>query len=164
MYHSDWSRVSMKEKVSSSLDCLRMLVMKHFNTHNIWPRDISELLTPKTKLSDSRFYMHWPLCKAISPLCKSVTEVMFWFVMYMNESIESTHRERVRFQGSNFVALFTFKKIIFFQLLQIWSSYCFHCDTDQLWRHTQSNNKTKCFKQILLTVKNPTPHLRTFWH
>ena len=38
---------------------------------------------------------------------------MFWFVMYVNESIESTHRERVRFQGSNFVALFTFKKSYF---------------------------------------------------
>ena len=30
--------------------------------------------------------------------------------MYVNESIESTHCERVRFQGSNSVALFTFKK------------------------------------------------------
>ena len=39
------------------------------------------------------------LCKAISPLCKSMTEVMFWFIMYVNESIESTHCERVRFQG-----------------------------------------------------------------
>ena len=48
----------------------------------------------------------------ISPLSKSVTEVMFWFVMYMSESIESTHRERVLFQGSNFVALFTFKNNI----------------------------------------------------
>ena len=35
---------------------------------------------------------------------------MFWFVMYVNESIESTHCEHVCFQGSNFVALFTFKK------------------------------------------------------
>ena len=34
-YHSNWSKVLMKENVSSSLDCLRMLVMKHFNTHNI---------------------------------------------------------------------------------------------------------------------------------
>ena len=44
----------------SSLDCLRMLVMKHFNTHNIWSRDISEplSLTPKTKLGDNWFYMH----------------------------------------------------------------------------------------------------------
>ena len=57
-YHSDWSKVSMKEKVSSSLDCLWMLVMKHFNTHNFRPRDILEPLTPKTKLSDNRFYMH----------------------------------------------------------------------------------------------------------
>ena len=48
-----------------------------------------------------QFYM------AISPLCKSVTEVMFWFIMYVNESIESTHHELVCFQGSNFVALFT---------------------------------------------------------
>ena len=58
MYHSDWSKVSTKEKVRSSLDCLRMLVMKHFNTHNVRPRDISEPLSPKTKLSDNRFYMH----------------------------------------------------------------------------------------------------------
>ena len=110
-YHSDWSKVSMKEKVNSSLDCLRMLVMKHFNTHNVQPRNISEPLTPKTKLSDNRFYMH--CVKAISPLCKSVTEVMFWFIMYVNESIESTHRERVCFQGSNFVALFTLKILYF---------------------------------------------------
>ena len=39
---------------------------------------------------------------------------MFWFVMYVNESIESTHRERVRFQGSNFVALFIFLKKLYF--------------------------------------------------
>ncbi len=57
-YHSDWSKVLMKEKVSSSLHCLRMLVMKHFNTHNVRPRNISEPLTPKTKLSDNQFYMH----------------------------------------------------------------------------------------------------------
>ena len=52
-YHSDWSKVLMKEKVSSSLHCLRMLVMKHSNTHNVRPRNISEPLTPKTKLSDN---------------------------------------------------------------------------------------------------------------
>ena len=57
-YHSDWSKVLMKEKVSSSLDCLRMLIMKHFNTHNVQPRDILEPLTPKTKHSDNWFYMH----------------------------------------------------------------------------------------------------------
>ena len=68
------------------------------------------------------------------------------------------------FSGVEFCGAFHFQKIIFLQLLQIWSSYCFHCDTDQLWTHTQSNNKTKCFKRILLTVKNPTPHLCTFWH
>ena len=33
----------------------------------------------------------------------------------------------------------------------------FHCNADQLWTHTQSNNKTKCLKWILLTVKNLTP-------
>ena len=48
----------MKKKVHSSLHCLPMLVMKHFNTHNVWPRNISEPLTPKTKLSDNRFYMN----------------------------------------------------------------------------------------------------------
>ena len=58
MYHSDWSELSMKEKVSSSLDCLWMLVMKYFNKHNVRPRNISEPLTPETKLSDNRFYMH----------------------------------------------------------------------------------------------------------
>ena len=52
----------------------------------------------------------YELCKVISPLCKSVIEVMFWFIMYVNENIESTHHERVRFQGSNFLVLFTFKK------------------------------------------------------
>ena len=65
-YHSDWSKVLTKEKVCSSLDCLRMLVMKHFNTHNVRPRDISEPLTPKTKLSDNQFYMH---CVKIYLLC-----------------------------------------------------------------------------------------------
>ena len=161
MYHSDWSRVSMKEKVSSSLDCLRMLVMKHFNTHNIWPRDISELLTPKTKHSDHRFYMH---CVKRYLLCANRWQVMFWFVMYVNESIKSTHRECVRFQGSNFVALFTFSLFCFFSSCSRFGGHYFHCDTDQLWMHTQSNNKTKCLKQILLTVNNLTPHLRTFWH
>ena len=57
-YHSDWSKVLTKEKVHSSQDCLWMLVMKHFNTHNVRPRDISEPLTPKTKLRDNRFYMN----------------------------------------------------------------------------------------------------------
>ena len=58
MYHSDWSKVSIKEKVRSSLHCLPMLVMKHFNTHNIRLMNISEPLTPKTKLRDNRFYMN----------------------------------------------------------------------------------------------------------
>ena len=88
---------------------------------------------------------------------------MFWFVMYVNESIEKYLPWACPFSGVKFHGTFHFQKIIFLQLLQIWSSYCFHCDTDQLWTHTQSNNKTKCFKLILLTVKNPTPHLRTFW-
>ena len=69
-YHSDWSKFLTQEKVSSSQDCLQMLVMKHFNTclqmlvmkhfntHNVRPRDILEPLTPKTKLNDNRFYMH----------------------------------------------------------------------------------------------------------
>ena len=38
---------------------------------------------------------------------------MFWFIMYVNESIESTHRERVRFQGSNFVNFSLSKNNIF---------------------------------------------------
>ena len=57
-YHSDWGKVSRKEKVSSSLDCLRMLVMKHFNTCNVRPQNILELLTPKSKLNGNRCYMH----------------------------------------------------------------------------------------------------------
>ena len=48
------------------------------------------------------------------------------------------------FSGVEFCGAFHFQKIIFLQLFQIWSSYCFDCDTDQLWMHTQSNNKTKC--------------------
>ena len=104
-YDSDWSKISMKEKVSSSLHCLWMLVTKHFNTHNVQPRNISEPLTPKTKPGDNQFYMH---CVKRYFLCAN------------------------RFQGSNFMALFTLKKKILLQLLQFWSSYCFHCDTDQL--------------------------------
>ena len=53
--------------------------------------------------------MLYALCKAISSLYKLVTEVMFWFVMYINKSNESTHHEHVHFQGSNFLVLFTFK-------------------------------------------------------
>ena len=56
---SDWSKVLTEEKVCSSLDCLWVLVMKHINTHNVRPRDILEPLTPKTKLSDNWFYMHY---------------------------------------------------------------------------------------------------------
>jgi len=35
-----------------------MLVMKHFNTHNIQLWNILELLTQKSKLNDNRCYMH----------------------------------------------------------------------------------------------------------
>ena len=45
---------------------------------------------------------------------------MFWFIMYMNKSVKSTHHEHVCFQGVNSVALFIFQKLI---LLQIWNSY-----------------------------------------
>ena len=41
------------------------------------------------------------------------------------------------FSGVEFHGAFHFQKIIFLQLLQIWSSYYFHCDTDQLWTHTK---------------------------
>ena len=105
-YHSDWSKVMTKEKVSSSLDCLWMLVMKHFNTHNVWLTDISEPLTPKIKLSDNQFYMH---CKAISPL-----QIGGWGNVLICHVCEWKHwkpsRECVRFQGSNSMVLFTFKK------------------------------------------------------
>ena len=157
-YHSDWSKVSMKEKVCSSLHCLPMLVMKHFNTHNVRPRNLSEPLTPKTKLRDNRFYMN---CVKQYLLCA----ISDWGNVLIRHVCDQKYSPwACPFSGVEFRAAFHFQKIIFFQLLQIWSSYCFHCDTDQLWRHTQSNNKTKCFKRILLTVKNPTPHLRTFWH
>ena len=53
-YHSEWGKVWTKEKVSSSLDCPRMLVMKHFNTRNIRLGDILEPVMPKTKLSDNQ--------------------------------------------------------------------------------------------------------------
>ena len=59
---------------------------------------------------------------------------------------------RVKFRGA-----FHFQKIIFLQLLQIWSSYCFHCDTDQLWMHTQSNNKTKCLNRFYWQSKIQPP-------
>ena len=154
-YHSDWSKVSSKEKVHSSLDCLWMLVMKHFNTHNVRPRDILKPLTPKTKLSDNRFYMY---CVQIGDWGNVlIHHVREW--KHRKHSLWACPFSEVEFQGA-----FHLKKIIFLQLLHIWSSYCFHCDTDQLWTHTQSNNKTKCLKQILLTVKNRTPHLHTFWH
>ena len=102
-----------------------MLVMKHFNTCNVQPRNILELLTPKSKRNDNQCYKHcvkWYLLYTnwialISPyrvtgrkiptylLYKLVTEVMLWFVMYMNKSIKSTHHEHVHSQGLNSVAL-----------------------------------------------------------
>ena len=75
----------------------------------------------------------------------------------MNESIKSTHHDCARFLGSNSVELFTFKNK-YCSSSSRFGTHCFHCDTDQLWTHTQSNNKTKCLKQILLTVKTPIPH------
>ena len=108
-YHSDQGKKKSKEKVSSLLDCPHMLVMKHFNTCNIWLRNILELLTPKPNLSDNRCYIIYALCKAVSSLYRSVTEVMFWFIMYMNKSIKGTHRECVHFHGLKSMVLFTFK-------------------------------------------------------
>ena len=55
-----------QKRVSSSPDCLRMLVMKRFNTCNVQSRGILEPLTPKTKLCDNRFYVH---CVKQYPLC-----------------------------------------------------------------------------------------------
>ena len=142
----------MKEKVRSSLHCLPMLVMKHFNTHNVRLRNISEPLTPKTKLRDNRFYMN----------------CVMWYLLCANQSCTWTKASKVLtvsmsvFRG-RILWHFYFQKIIFLQLLQIWSSYCFHCDTDQLWMHTQSNNKTKCFKQILLTAEKRLPESGTTW-
>ena len=97
----------------------------------------------------------YELCKAISPQCKSMTNVLIRHVREWKHQKYSPWA--CPFSGVKFCGAFHFQKMIFLQLLQIWSSYCFNCDTDQLWTHTQSNNKTKCFKQILLTVKNPTP-------
>ena len=45
------------------------------------------------------------------------------------------------FSGDKFCGAFHFQKIIFLQLLQIWSSYCFHCDTDQLWTNYERTHK-----------------------
>ena len=84
-----------------------MLVMKHFNTCNVWSRDTLNPLTPKTKLRDNWFYIH--CVKRLYLLWTNHWQVMFWFVVYVNESIKITHRERVCFQGMNSVALFTFK-------------------------------------------------------
>ena len=91
---------------NSSLDCLRMLVMKHFNTHNVRPRDILEPLTPKTKLSDNWFYMH---CVKWYLLYKLMTEVIFWFLICH----EWKHRKHslwvCPFSGLEFRGAFTFK-------------------------------------------------------
>ena len=88
---------------------------------------------------------------------------MFWFVMYVSESTKSTHREFVRFQGSNSVA-FHFQKIIFLQWLQIWSSYCFHCDTEQLWTKQQQD---KVFETDFIDSQKSDPpfaHLLALSH
>ena len=152
----------MKEKVCSSLHCLLMLVLKHFNTYNVRPRNILEPLTPKTKLRDNWFKYELCNCKAVSPLCKSVTEVMFWFVMYVNESTESTHREHVRFQMSNFMVLFTFKK--YFSSCSRFGAHIVSTVVLTNYECTHKATTRQCFKWILLTVKTPTPHLHTFWH
>ena len=72
----------------------------------------------------------------ISPLCKSVTEVMFWFVMLREWKHWKHSPWACPFSGVRFRVAFHFQKIIFLQLLQIWCSYCFHSDADQLWMHT----------------------------
>ena len=65
------------------------------------------------------------------------------------------------FSGVEFHGTFQFQKIIFLQLLQklilfpVWYWPIMNAHTN--W---QSNNMTKCFKRIWLTVKNLTPHLR----
>ena len=84
-----------------------------------------------------------------------------WGNVLIRNVCERKHRKyplwACPFSGVEFCGAFHFQKKIILQLLQIWSSYCVHCNTDQLWMHTQSNNKTKCFKRILLTVKNRPP-------
>ena len=105
-YHSDWSKVSTKEKVTSSLDCLWMLVMKHFNTHNVWPRVISEPLTPKTKLSDNQFYMH------------CVKQIGAWGNVLIRHVCEWKHRKHslwaCPFSGVEFHGAFHIQKIDIF--------------------------------------------------
>ena len=59
---------------------------------------------------------------------------------------------RVRFCGA-----FRFQKIIFLQLFQIWSSYCFHCDTDQLWTHTQATTRQSIWNRFYWQSKIWSP-------
>ena len=89
-------------------------------------------------------------------VCAFIIGQYYWGNVLIRHVCEWKHRAGL-FSGVEFRGAFHFQKIKFLQLLQIWSSYCFHYDTDQLWTHTQSNNKTKCLKQISLTVKNLTP-------
>ena len=79
--------------------------------------------------------------------------------MYM---IESIHRELVHFQGLNSMAFFTFKNKYFSSCTRFGAHIV---STVILTSYERTHkDKTKCLKRILLTIKNPTPHLRTFWH
>ena len=107
-YPSDWGKVSVKERVRSSLDCLWMLIMKQFNTHNVWLRDISEPLTPKTKLSDNWFYMH-----SVKWYKYSSVQIGIWGNVLIHHVCEWKHWKHspwtCPFSWWNSMALFTFK-------------------------------------------------------
>ena len=162
MYHSDWSKASTKEKVSSSLDCLQMLFLKHFNTHNVWSGDISEPLTPKTKLSDNWFYIH---CVKRYLLCAnrwlrycfdlSCTWMKALKVLTMSVSIKGIFSSHIPWRfllsKNNISPADPDLELVLFSLWY-WTNYeCTHKVTT-----------SQCLKQILLTVRNPTPHLLTF--
>ena len=105
--------------------------------------------------------MLYALCKVISPLYKLVTEVIFWFVMYMDKSIESTHCERVHFQKLNSVALSKINispsapdlELMFFPLWY-WPIMNAHIKQQQ----------DKALETDFIDSQKSTPNLRTFWH
>ena len=150
----------MKEKVSSSLDW--MLVMKHFNTHNVRPRDILEPLTPKTKLSNNQFYMR---CVKRYFLCTNwwLRSCFDLSCMWMKASKALTVSMSV-FRGQILWLFSPFKINIApvapdleHILLPLWYWPIMNAHTKQ--------QQDKVFQTDFIDSQKSDPiHLRTFWH
>ena len=98
------------------------------------------------------------MCKVLSQY-KSVIEVMLWFIMCMNESIESTFCEHVHFQGSNSVALFTFENIYCASSSRFGTHIVFTVILTNYEHTHKAITRQSVWNGFLLTVKTPTPQV-----